>query len=399
MKKILITLMSTACLAIGACESTQTTNRGNTGWTDLFNGKDLSGWTCEGDMSAWGVEDGEIVTEKPGQGWWLRTDRMYRDFELTLDFWLPEGGNSGIGLRGSSNGDPAFTGMEVQILDTHGQTPDVHNCGAVYEAIAPTSMAVKPAGEWNSYRIRLVDDTLDVWLNGEHIHDGQKLDSRGFFRKPEQKMPLDARATTGYISIQDHGHPFRFKNIRIKDLSPDPEPAGMVHLIDKDLDNWFSEDNATWSNDGGTLIGHDGPGHLFTKKKYTDFEMRSLVKISDHGNSGMYFRTKPNPDANNPWPIGYEAQIDQHDPKNYTGCVYNAAWPQSGPGKNGPITKDEHWFDYRVRAVGDHIQTWINGVPFVDAHLDQYDSGSFAVQGHNPGSVVEFRDLRVIELD
>lgn len=399
MKKILTTLMGTACLALGACASTQSTQRDNNAWTDLFNGKDLTGWACEGDMSAWGVEDGEIVTEKPGQGWWLRTERMYRDFELTLDFWLPEGGNSGIGLRGSSNGDPAFTGMEVQILDTHGQTPDVHNCGAVYEAIAPTSMAVKPAGEWNSYRIRLVGDTLDVWLNGEHIHDGQKLDSRGFFRKPEQKMPLDARATTGYISIQDHGHPFRFKNIRIKDLSPDPEPAGMVHLIDKDLDNWFSEDNATWSNDGGTLVGHDGPGHLFTKKKYTDFEMRSLVKISDHGNSGMYFRTKPNPDANNPWPIGYEAQIDQHDPKNYTGCVYNAAWPQSGPGKNGPITKDEHWFDYRVRAVGDHIQTWINGVPFVDAHLDQYDSGSFAVQGHNPGSVVEFRDLRVIELD
>ena len=67
---------------------------------------------------------------KPGQGWWIRTDKTYRDFELTLEFWMPEGGNSGVGLRGSSIGDPAFTGFEVQILDTHGQEPGLSNCGA-----------------------------------------------------------------------------------------------------------------------------------------------------------------------------------------------------------------------------------------------------------------------------
>ena len=64
---------------------------------NLFNGRDLSGWISTGDADAWGVEDGEIVTKKPGRGGWLRTDRMYRDFELEIDFWMPEGGNSGVG--------------------------------------------------------------------------------------------------------------------------------------------------------------------------------------------------------------------------------------------------------------------------------------------------------------
>ncbi|MFI4871861.1 MAG: DUF1080 domain-containing protein, partial [Phycisphaerales bacterium JB061] len=68
-------------------------------WHQLFNGEDLTGWVSTGADDAWGVENGEIVTVKPGTGGWLRTDRMYRDFELTMEFFMPEGGNSGLGLR------------------------------------------------------------------------------------------------------------------------------------------------------------------------------------------------------------------------------------------------------------------------------------------------------------
>lgn len=368
---------------------------------DLFNGQDLSGWVASGAQDAWAVEDGELVTVKPGQGGWLRTDRMYRDFELELDFWMPEGGNSGVGLRGSSGGDPAFTGFEVQILDTHGEEPDLRNCGSIYEAVAPASMAVKEAGNWNSYRIRLVGDTLDVWLNGEHIHDTTKLDDRGFYRSEENPLPLNARATTGYIALQDHGHAFRFRNIRIRDLSMDPEPSGMVHLIDgNEADGtprgWFAEDAGTWTVEGGTLIGRDGPGHLFTDGTYRDFEMRALVRVNERGNSGMYFRVTPNPNPNVPWPNGFEAQVDNHDPKNFTGCIYDMAWPA---GVTAPITRDNAWFDYRVRAEGNRVRTWINGVPMVDAELEQFEEGHLAVQGHHRGNVIQFRDIRVLELE
>lgn len=374
------------------------------GWVDLFNGVDLTGWTG-GAEGAWIAKDGEIVTAKPGQGWWLRTERVFRDFELELEFWMPEGGNSGLGLRGSSGGDPAFTGFEVQMLDTHGEEPGLRNCGAVYEAIAPSAMAVNEPNAWNSYRVRLVGDTLDVWLNGVHIHEAQKLDDRGFFRSESQPLPLNARATTGYIALQDHGHAFRYRDIRIKDLSPDPEPEGMVHLIrgmDGDTPKgWFAEDGGTWTVEGGALIGRDGPGHLFTERVYTDFELRTLVKVNERGNSGLYFWCEPHPDPNMPWPIeqGYEAQVDHHDPKNFTGCLYNNAWPESGPGKDGPISRDDAWFDYRVRAQDGRVRTWINGVLMVDTTQDRFDSGRFALQGHHEGNVIMYKDFRVLELD
>lgn len=367
-------------------------------WQDLFDGRSLDGWVVSGDASAWDVRDGEIVVTGKVHGGWLRTDRTFRDFELTLEFWMPEGGNSGLGLRGSSAGDPAFTGFEIQMLDTSGEEPGLRNCGAVYEAIAPDVMAVFPAGSWNTYRVRLVGDTLDVWLNDRRIHDGERLDERGIFRDPSQPLPLNTRATTGYIALQDHGHPFRFRNIRIKDLSPDPEPPGMVALITPDLSGWFADHDATWTYEDGALVGRGGPGHFFTNKTYADFELRGLVKVNERGNSGIYIRAKPHSDPNNPWPIeqGYEAQVDQHDPKNFTGCLYNVCWPEN---VGGPITRDDAWFDYRIVARGDRIRTWVNGVPMVDCERDGAEDGHFAVQGHHEGNVIMYKDLRVLELD
>ncbi|MFG0328069.1 MAG: DUF1080 domain-containing protein [Phycisphaerales bacterium JB037] len=366
------------------------------GWEPLFNGRDLTGWTTAGDPQAWGVENGEIVTVKPGQGWWLRTERMFRDFDLELEFFLPEGANSGIGLRGSSNGDPAFTGLEVQILDTHGEEPGFGNCGAVYNAIPPASMAVHEPGNWNSYRIRLVGDTLDVWLNGEKIHDAQRLDDRGYFRSPEQTLPLNARLTTGYISIQDHGHACRFRNIRIRDLSPDRDPGGWTSLIPSEgTTGWTARGGGEWTVEGGTLIGRNGPGHLFTDRMWSDLEIRAMVRVNERGNSGLYFRTVPRPEDPNTWPLGYEAQVDNHDPKNFTGVIYDRAWSND---HDQPITRDNAWFDYRIIARGDHIQTFINGVPMVDTRLDLFDLGHIVLQTHHQGNQIEWRDIRVREL-
>ncbi|MDF1808529.1 MAG: DUF1080 domain-containing protein [Phycisphaerales bacterium] len=396
MKLIATSLLLFGMLTNGCAMTHIADDEANDGWVNLFNGEDLSGWACEGNLNAWGVKNGELVTLKPGEGWWIRTDKMYRDFELKLDFWMPEGGNSGVGLRGSSNGDPAFTGFEVQILDTFGEDPADHTCGSVYTAITATEMAVHPAGQWNTYHIKAIGDMIDVKLNGVHIVNNEKLDHRGYFRSPDNPLPLSDRATTGYISLQDHGHKFRYRNIQIKDLSPDPEPNGMIALIDQNLDGWFAEDNAEWANEGGSLVGRKGPGHLFTKGEYADFEMRALVKVNDHGNSGMYFHVKPNPDPNNPWPIGYEAQVDNHDPKNFTGSVYDKAWSVE---HKSSLARDNAWFDYRVRVEGDWIRTWINGQLMVDTELSEYDRGHFAVQGHHDGNVIEYRDIRVLELN
>lgn len=367
------------------------------GWTDLFNGADLAGWHATGDINAWTAANGEIAGLGSGRGGWIQTDKMYRDFELYLEFNVPPSGNSGVGLRGSTVGDPAFTGMEVQILDTFGKAATLTFCGSVYDAIAPTEMAVKPAGEWNAYHITLIGDTLNVWLNGKHIHENQRLDERGFVHTEDNPSPLMDRLTTGYISLQDHGDPVRYRNLRIKDLSPDADPGDFTPIFNgRDLSGWHQRGGGEWVVQGGTLVGRNGPGHLFSDDTWSDFEFRAFVKVNTRGNSGMYLRTIPRPEDPNTWPLGYECQVDNHDPRNFTGCVYDRAWPGH---QDAPITRDNAWFDYRVRAVGNRIQTWINGELMVDANLDNFSVGHMALQTHHPGNEIMYRDIQVRVLD
>lgn len=388
---------ASAAVAVAAATRTQATPRPmptptGEGWTNLFNGTDTSGWTTWGESDAWAAVDGELRAVKPGRGWWLRTTRMYRDFELSLEFVLPPGGNSGIGIRGSNNGDPAFTGFEVQVFDSHGTPISDNVCGAVYNAIPPREQACKPAGEWNTYHITMVGDTLNVWLNGVHIHIDEKLDERGYVHSKDNPSPLNARLTTGYIALQDHGDAVRYRNIKLKDLSPDPDHDGYTQLITPDLSGWVKRGGGTWTVEDGTLVGKDGPGHLFTERKVKNFELRGLVRVNERGNSGIYFRVEPRTEDPNSWPAGYEAQIDNHDMKNYTGSLYNRALATS------LITRDNAWFDYRIRCDGERIQTWINGVPMVDTVQTDFHTGSIALQAHHVGSRIEFRDLRYWQL-
>ncbi|MEL6312026.1 MAG: DUF1080 domain-containing protein, partial [Pseudomonadota bacterium] len=209
----------------------------------LFNGNDLTGFAAmfNGSIEAWDVVDGEIRIIDAGRGGWIRTDKMYRDFELTFDFLIPEGGNSGVGLRASSVGDPAFTGFEVQIADSPEDGTELYHCGAVYNAIPPMTQAFAGPKVWNTYRIRLVGDTLDVWLNGTRIHDNAKLDDRGIFRNEDQPLPLNDRLTTGYIAFQDHGEGgLRLRNITITDLSPDPDPGDYEFAFDGETTNGWT---------------------------------------------------------------------------------------------------------------------------------------------------------------
>ena len=351
---------------------------------------------------AWEVKDGEIHIDRPGNGGWLRTERTYRDFELEFEYIVPEGGNSGVGLRCTSVGDPAFTGFEVQIYDSHGKSVDRSSCGAVYNAIPPSVQAARPAGEWNRYRINLAGDTLNVWLNGVHIHDDAKLDDRGIYRRDDQPLPLNERATTGFIAFQDHGEGgLRLRNIRIMDLSPDPDPGDFAFAFDNQTtQGWTQRGGGSFMFENGSLVAADGPGHLFSNRTHTDIELRALVRVAHPeetdaprtGNSGIYFRTTPRPENPDTWPLGYEAQIDHHDerPMHYTGCVFDLAPAATG----GPVSRDGAWFDYRIVAIGDRVMTWINGVRMADTTLGAFDEGSVALQTHHPGNRVEFRDVR-----
>lgn len=212
------------------------------GFVSLFNGADLSGWVVMGKKEQWLVEGG-IIKCLGGPGGWLRSEKPYTDFALRLEFRNKPKTNSGVFLRATEQGNPAFTGMEVQIMDDAGRpTPSKSGTGALYAAVAPAVTATKPPGEWNAYDITLKGMQLKVVLNGQELYNvdladpklneevrqsaEQRLKAAVAKAEKEGKTPPQApeykpfteRAKTGFIGLQNHGQEVEFRNIRVKTL-------------------------------------------------------------------------------------------------------------------------------------------------------------------------------------
>ena len=184
------------------------------GFVDLLAPGDLSRFTTEGN---WAVqEDGTVKLEpRPGESGWTRygsylwLDEQYADFVFQVDFKLPPRGNSGVYFHVGDKSDATDTGIEVQILDSHGKKKlSHHDCGGVIRTQAPSKNAVKPAGEWNHLVLTCQDNGVSVELNGEQIIDGVQLDD----------SPMKDRPEKGWIGLQDHGQPIWFRNLKIKRL-------------------------------------------------------------------------------------------------------------------------------------------------------------------------------------
>jgi len=161
----------------------------------------------------------------------------------------------------------------------------------------------------------------------------------------------------------------------------------------KDLTNWTVHGKAAWSVQDGVLVGIGGMGHIYTDVTCTDFELKGKFRITEQGakaNSGLYFRANPPADNPDGFPRGYEAQICNSQDA-YTGWLWKPGKPT---GKATELlTKDGEWFEYRIRAVGEHIQFWINDKPVMTYDDTEYKTGHFAIQGHNPGMKIEAKEL------
>ena len=174
------------------------------GFAPLFNGKDLNGWKIIGPEEGWEVQNGLMVCNGEGRGW-IRPKATYTDFVLRLDYRNSAGGNSGIFLRTSEEGRPAYQGMEIQIYDVPHDPLNNKSNGAIYDAVAPTVDPSHPAGEWN---------TIEVSCQGSMVHviiNGREVISCDVSKHPD----LKDRLKTGYIGLQNHRSPIDFRNVRI----------------------------------------------------------------------------------------------------------------------------------------------------------------------------------------
>lgn len=200
------------------------------GWQSLFDGKTLKGWrqaTKDSVPTAgWSVADGELVFDPSrGHGGDVVTERSFKDFELSVDFKISEGGNSGIKYFLLPNTN---LGCEFQIIDDS-KHPDAklgrdgdRTTGSLYDIMpAPTDKPVKPAGEWNNARIIVRGDKVEHWLNGKKIlsYDRSSEEFRQAIALSKFKNTKGfAMATTSPILLQAHGDLVHYKNIKIKEL-------------------------------------------------------------------------------------------------------------------------------------------------------------------------------------
>jgi hypothetical protein len=193
------------------------------GWISLFDGETLTGWAATGKDEGWTVDDGAILCTVKGGGY-LYTLEQYEDFVLSIDFNIDPGVNSGVFVRWSDLKDPVNTGIEMQVLDTYGrENPGTHDCGAIYDLVAPSKQTCKPAGEWNTAVITCDKSLIAVELNGEKIAemDMDKWTTPGMNpdgTKNKYKYAWKDMPRKGHIGLQDHGGKVWFRNIKLKQL-------------------------------------------------------------------------------------------------------------------------------------------------------------------------------------
>jgi HEAT repeat protein len=192
----------------------------NEGFRVLFDGSGMDAWT--GNIRDYVIEDGEMVV-KPGDGSGgnLFTKDEYGDFIFRFEFQLTPGANNGLGIRAPLEGDAAYVGMELQILDNEAEIyknlkPYQYH-GSVYGVIAAKRGYLKPVGEWNQQEVIAKGTRIKVILNGEVILDGDIAPSIKNGTADKQSHPGLERKK-GHIGFLGHGSIVRFKNIRIKSM-------------------------------------------------------------------------------------------------------------------------------------------------------------------------------------
>lgn len=195
-------------------------------WKLLIKGNSTEGWhSYLGDSATgWRVEDGVLFTE--GKNGDIVTDELYENFELSLEWKIEEGGNSGIFYHVIES--PEYkriheTGPEFQIIDNENYPADLteqQKTGALSDVLAPDEAAANAVGEWNHTRIIVNQGAVEHWLNDKKILEyqlGSDELKQQIAASKFAELPY-AKVQSGRIGLQDHGGPVYYKNIKIRIL-------------------------------------------------------------------------------------------------------------------------------------------------------------------------------------
>lgn len=384
LKTILAFLFLFSSLSFASAgEESLTPDQINDGWISLFDGKTLFGWEATNDAN-WRVEDGAITVDSGGEGW-LMTTSEFSDYELHVEFQAPATSNSGIFLRTPLKPtDPAEDCYEVNIAPADNPFPTASIVGRIRTA-GPASAGLQP---WNTLNITAQGPTISVTLNGNQVTT---------YTDPH---PL----TRGHIGLQHREGRIAFRNIRLK-------PLGLKSIFNgRDLTGWNTDQagESEFSVDAkGDLTVLNGSGQLESNDSYGDFLLQLECKVNGDGlNSGIFFRCIPGDKM-----MGYESQIHNGmvdgDPTKPVDCGTGGIFRRQNARRI--VASDHEWFAKTIIADGAHMAVWVDGYQVSDWTDDRksdenprrglrLEPGTLQIQGHDPTTDLEFRDLRITEL-
>lgn len=403
-----------------------------TGYISIFNGKDLSGWqglvknpieraklsakALEKEQLAankrmienWAVKDGSIVFNGNGDN--LCTVKNYKDFDLVVDWRITKNGDSGIYLRGTP---------QVQIWDTARVDVGAQvGSGGLYNNVKnpskPLVLADNAIGDWNTFRIRMVDQRVTVYLNGQLVVDNVILENYW-----DRSIPIFSE---GPIELQAHGTDLAFRNIYVREINPDTsnlteeeKAEGFTSLFNgRDLDLWIGNKTDYIPEDGviGVHPTQGSHGNLYTAKEYSNFILRFEFQLTPGANNGLGVHAPLEGDAAY---VGKELQILDNEapiyanlqPYQYHGSVYGII-----PAKRGFLKPVGEWNTEEVIVKGDDFKVILNGEVIVNGNVKEATkngtpdhkqhpglerhTGHIGFLGH--GSELKFRNLRIKEL-
>lgn len=386
--------LAAVCLLLvaAACADEMAPNRPTAveaadGWIALLDGATLFGWRPNDPATGWRVVEGTIVADGGAPGLLLTTSE-FADFELRCDVRVQAGGNSGLFLRTVPEPtDPARDCYEFNVCDTHPAFPTGGLVG-----LAKPSVSTAGDGRWLACRVRAEGRRITAWLDETKVLD--YVDDRPQARR------------RGCIGLQHKDGGVAFRNVLLKPLGATPLSNG------RDLAGWHEVPGGAsrFTMADGVIHVTGGRGFLETDATWADFVLQARVRTNGPGlNSGIFFRalrgTAEKPSE------GYEVQIhngfrdgDRTKPVDFgTGGIYRRVPARRVVGDDGV------WQTLTLAASGRHLAAWVDGEQVTDWTDDRpaddnprkgarTSAGHVSLQGHDPTTDLEFRDLSIAEL-
>jgi len=394
------------------------------GFVPLFPGDSLEGWKVSDwsnvaapqkvEGTPWKVENG--VLYGLNKRTWIRSTKKYGDFVLKLDTKVTRGSNGGIGLRFPPEGDPAYTAMEIQVVDDRvyygGSARPEQKTGSIYDEIAAGKDATNPVGQWNSWLITARGSKVTIVLNGEKIIDADL--SRETKARQQKGPPLAERPLKGHIGFQNLNGSITLRNMMIKEL--DGTDGDFVSLFNgKNLDGWVNVNCApeTWTVRDAMIVCTGIPtGVLRTKRQYENYilelEWRHMKK---GGNAGLFIHSDALTAPGQPFTRSIEVQIlDGRNTRDYTShgdmfAIHGAAMEPDKPHPSGWMRSlpserrckpAGQWNHYRVQSRDGDITLAVNGKVVTRGSKSKPRKGYICLESE--GSEVHFRSIRICEL-